>query len=305
MGPTTSNRKKNLDNPKGTLVGNLHLPVDGPHLVKGLDLRREAPVDAEYLSRDQGSQRQVVECVVEVFPGSGTAVLLDDLIVETVDGCDLPGLVVSPEQDDVLGILHLIAEQQLDGLYRVVAPVDKIPYKNILVGWQFAPHLEELKHVKKLSMDVPADGDGGLGLVDVALLEKKFLHLVAQRSDRPLLQVLATLQLSYPLVDFVHLNYDSIENNFISSHCLDPALSPHHAVGCPPRLLVHPLSLEHAPPPHSPAYALALAVEKLSVSLPDPSLVVPPVNAPVFPVELPVSMLEAMVERAGVPSFGS
>ena len=285
-------------------MGDFHLAVDGPHLVEGLDLGREAAVDAEDLSGDQGSQGQVVEGIVEVLPGGGAAVLLDDLVVEAVDSSDLPGLVVAPEQDDVLGVLDLVAEEQLDGLDGVVAPVDEIPDEYVLVGGQLAPHLEELKHVEELPVDVPADCYGGLGLVNVALLEEKLLHLVAERTNSSLLQVLAALELGDPLVDFSHLKMILLKIT-ISSHCLDPALPPHHAVGSSPRLLVHPLSLQHAPPPHSPAYALALPVEKLSVPLPNSPLIVPPVNAPIFPVELSVAVLEAMVERAGVPSFGS
>lgn len=55
-------------------------------------------------------------------------------------------------------------------------------------------------------MNVAADRDGRLGFVDVALLEQQLLDLVAERPNRPLLQVLAALELCYPLVDLSHLN---------------------------------------------------------------------------------------------------
>jgi hypothetical protein len=97
-------------------VGDLHLAVDGPHLIDGLDFRRESSVDAEYLPVDERAEGEVVEGLIEVLPGSGAAVLLDDLVVEAIDGGNLPRLVVAPQQQDVLRVFDLVAEEQLDGL---------------------------------------------------------------------------------------------------------------------------------------------------------------------------------------------
>lgn len=123
-------------------MGDFHLAVDGPHLVEGLDFGREAPVDAEDFSVDECSEGQVVEGVVEVLPGRGAAVLLDDFVVEAVDCGDLPGFVVPPQENDVLGVLNLVAEEQLDGLDRVVAPVHKITDEYVPAARQLSPHLE-------------------------------------------------------------------------------------------------------------------------------------------------------------------
>jgi hypothetical protein len=71
-------------------MGNFHLAVDGAHLVDGLYLWRESSVDAEYLLIDECSEGEVVKCLIEVLPGCGAAILLDDFVVEAVDSGDLP-----------------------------------------------------------------------------------------------------------------------------------------------------------------------------------------------------------------------
>ncbi len=46
-------------------------------------------MDAEYLLIDECSEGEVVKCLIEVLPGRGTAILLDDFVVEAVDSGDL------------------------------------------------------------------------------------------------------------------------------------------------------------------------------------------------------------------------
>lgn len=80
-----------------TFVRNLHLSVDGAHLIDGLDLRGKSAVNAKNLAVYECPKRKVIEGFIEVFPRSGASVLFDDLIVESVNSGDLAGLVVSPE----------------------------------------------------------------------------------------------------------------------------------------------------------------------------------------------------------------
>lgn len=77
----------------------LHLAIDRAHLVDGLDLRGEPPVDAQDGAVDESAQRQIVEGVVEIFPWCDTSVFLDNLLVETVDSCYLTRLVITSEED--------------------------------------------------------------------------------------------------------------------------------------------------------------------------------------------------------------
>ena len=65
---------------------------------------------------DQCSQRQVVKCLIEIFPWCGTTILLDDLIIETINSGYLPGFVVATQQQYLLGELDLIAKEKLNRL---------------------------------------------------------------------------------------------------------------------------------------------------------------------------------------------
>lgn len=73
--------------------------------------REENPSD---LSIDDGRERQVVEYLGAVSPHRHRAVLAEALIVEAIDLCDLPGLVVSPDQSDPVWITHLRNQKQED-----------------------------------------------------------------------------------------------------------------------------------------------------------------------------------------------
>lgn len=74
---------------------NFHLAIDGAHLINGLDFGREASMDAKNLAIDQGTKGKIVKGFVEVLPGSGAAILLDDFVVEAVHSGYLSGLMVS------------------------------------------------------------------------------------------------------------------------------------------------------------------------------------------------------------------
>ena len=96
-------------------MGNFHFTIDGSHLIDGLDLRGETSVDAKDFVVNERPQWEEVKSLIEVLPGSRAAVLLDNFVIEAIDGCDLSGLMVAPEKQDVFGVLDLETEQQLDG----------------------------------------------------------------------------------------------------------------------------------------------------------------------------------------------
>lgn len=80
---------------EGALVWDLHAAFEQANLVEGLDVWREATMDTEDLSFNDGTDAEEVEHFGAVFPRVGVSVLSDSLVVETVDGSDLTGLVVS------------------------------------------------------------------------------------------------------------------------------------------------------------------------------------------------------------------
>ena len=94
-----------------SFVWNLHSSVDKSHLIDGLELWWESAVDAENLSFDNSADSKVIEDFSAVLPRVGVSILSNGLIVETIDGRDLPSLVISSEQSDVWWVLHLQAEK--------------------------------------------------------------------------------------------------------------------------------------------------------------------------------------------------
>lgn len=83
----------------------------------------------------------------------GTAQALT-LIIEAVDAVDAGTLMVAPQQEEVLGVLDLVSEQQADGLQRLLAPVHIVSQKQVIALRGEAPVLEEPQQVVVLPVDV-------------------------------------------------------------------------------------------------------------------------------------------------------
>lgn len=112
----------------GALVGDLLDAVKGTDVVERVDAGREAAVQTEDLVVDEGGEWEVVEEVSEIFPHVGVSVLAQALVVEAVDLRDLPGLVVSSEDGDALGVSDLEGDEEGDRLDRVVASVNVVAW---------------------------------------------------------------------------------------------------------------------------------------------------------------------------------
>ena len=63
--------------------------VNSSNLVDSLDLGAETSVHTEDFSINDGSNGKVVKDLSAVFPRIGVTVLSIDLIIKTIDGCDL------------------------------------------------------------------------------------------------------------------------------------------------------------------------------------------------------------------------
>jgi len=109
-------------------VGDLLDAVKGADVVERVDAGREAAVQTEDLVVDEGGEWEVVEEVSEIFPHVGVSVLAQALVVEAVDLRDLPGLVVSSEDGDALGVSDLEGDEEGDRLDRVVASVNVVAW---------------------------------------------------------------------------------------------------------------------------------------------------------------------------------
>jgi hypothetical protein len=77
---------------------------------------------------DQGAQGEVVEDLAAVAPDVCAAVLAQALIVEAINGGDLPRLVVAADQCYAVWVANFKAEEEQEGFERVEAAVDEVAY---------------------------------------------------------------------------------------------------------------------------------------------------------------------------------
>jgi hypothetical protein len=103
--------------------------VKRTNVIERVDTRGQAAVKAEDLIFNQGSQRQVVEEICEIFPHIGIAVFSETLIVEAVNLGDLTRFVVTTEDGDALGVSDLEGDKERDCLDGVVSTVNVITWQ--------------------------------------------------------------------------------------------------------------------------------------------------------------------------------
>lgn len=110
-------------------------------------------------------------------------------------------LVVPPQQRDVSGILEFQAQKEAESLDRVVAPVDKVPQKDVRGLGRPPPHLEEIQEVEELAVQVPDYSHGAEDRLDVGLLNQQLTHVLAQLPEGPFRHALALPESLDALVD--------------------------------------------------------------------------------------------------------
>jgi hypothetical protein len=91
----------------GAIMRDFLFAVDDADLVKGVDGRGQAAVNAEDAVVDDCGQTQIVEDLSAVAPHVHTAVLAQTLIVEAVHLSDLARLMVPANQGYSVRITHL------------------------------------------------------------------------------------------------------------------------------------------------------------------------------------------------------
>jgi len=88
-------------------------------------------VHADDLVVDDGAAREAVEGVAELLPhldGEPAAAL----VVEAVDAIDPRALVIAPEEEEVLGVLDLVREQEANDLERLLPAVDVVTQEQVV-----------------------------------------------------------------------------------------------------------------------------------------------------------------------------
>jgi hypothetical protein len=128
-------------------------------------------MDAKDLGSDDGGNRERVEGIDKGLPDLHVAPPLA-FIVETVDAGDVGALVVPPQQEEVLGILQLVAKQQQDGLERLLTTVDVVTKKEKVGLRGEAAHLKHADEVRVLAMHISDNLDGSVELKKRRLREE-------------------------------------------------------------------------------------------------------------------------------------
>jgi len=100
-------------------------------------------MDAENFSLDDSSDTKIIEHFGAVLPRISISILSNGLIVETVDGGDLSGLVISSEQCDVSWVLQFEAQQKLESLNRVESSVHEVSHEDVSSIWNFTTFVEK------------------------------------------------------------------------------------------------------------------------------------------------------------------
>lgn len=96
----------------------------------------------EDLLIDNSCNRQAVEAVREGLPQLDIVSALA-FIVEAVNAVDGGALVVATQDEEVLGILDFVGQQQTDGLKRLLATVDVVTEEEVVRLWREAAVLEQ------------------------------------------------------------------------------------------------------------------------------------------------------------------
>ena len=121
--------------------------------------RRQAAVNTKDLAGNNGSNGESVECIDEGLPDLDVAPPLA-FIVEAVDAGDIGALVVTAEEEEVLGIFQLKTEEEEDGLERLLAAVDVVAEEEIVGLRGEASILKQSQQVIILAVDITADLGG-------------------------------------------------------------------------------------------------------------------------------------------------
>lgn len=125
-----------------TFVGNLHDTIKLLDLVKGVNRWRESTMEAKDVVLDDGTKGEVVKETGEVLPDVGITILSQAFVVESINLGDLFGLVVATKDRDTVGVTDLHANEEGDGLNRVVTAIDVVAHEQIVIVRKFAANFE-------------------------------------------------------------------------------------------------------------------------------------------------------------------
>ena len=129
---------------------------DTADLLHGVQIGAEAAVHSEDLLVDNGGNGEAVEAVGKGLPQLDVVPPLA-LVVEAVDPVDRGALVVAAQDEEVLGVLDLVGEEEADGLERLLASVDVVAQEEVVCFRREPTIFEQTEEVIILAVDVTTD----------------------------------------------------------------------------------------------------------------------------------------------------
>jgi len=137
-------------------VGDIRGAHDPANLLHRIEIGAQTAVHGEDLLVDDSGDGKAVEAVGEGLPQLDVVAALA-LVVESVDAVDGRALVVAPQDEEVLGILDLVRQEQADGLQGLLATVDVVSQEEVIRFWWEAAVFEQAQKVVVLAVNVTAD----------------------------------------------------------------------------------------------------------------------------------------------------
>lgn len=129
---------------------------DSANLLHRVQVGAQATVHGEDLLVNYGRDRQAVEAVGEGLPQLDVVSALA-LIVETIDTVDRGALVVTTQDEEVLGVLDLVGKEQADGLQGLLASVDVITEEEVVGLRGESTVFEQTQKVVVLAVNITTD----------------------------------------------------------------------------------------------------------------------------------------------------
>ena len=110
----------------------------------------------EDLLIDDSRNGEAVEAIRESLPQLNVVPPFA-LIVETIDTVDGRTLVVTTENEEVLGVFDLVSQKEADGLKRLLATVDVVTQEQVVGLGREATVFEKTQKIVVLAVDITAD----------------------------------------------------------------------------------------------------------------------------------------------------
>lgn len=134
-------------------------------------------MQAEYLSINEGGERQIVEQVGEILPHIRIPVFSQTFVVESVNLRDLSRLVISTEDGDSFAIANLESDEECYSLNRVVSTIDVVAHEQIVCIGRASAYPKQFHQVVKLTVNIAAYCHRAFDFLNIWFLSQNLLCL--------------------------------------------------------------------------------------------------------------------------------